>query len=112
MSLGKWCIFYGHRTEAGEFFTYDHRNDPYQAPGWGVQVVRYVDVRGKVCTLEQSGRYAYHPEYGTWCGHDGDGIAQYYINVMGHQKVILGTCMLKDDEWNEVKVQAAKWKPE
>lgn len=110
--IGKWCIFYGHCTGTGEFFTYDDASDPYHAPGWGVQVIRYVNRRGKVCTLEQSARYAYYPEYGTWCGHDEWGMGQYYINVMGHQKVIMGTSMLDDDEWNEVKAQAAKWKPE
>lgn len=108
----QWCIFYGDRDpETGLFRTYASPEDPFQADGWGVQIINYVNTRGKVRRLMGQPSYAYYPDTGTWSQHDLFGATLYFAHTKGPKQLLLGG-VISEEDWDAVKVQSAKWKPE
>jgi hypothetical protein len=106
---GKWQITYGWRTPEGPFFTYSSDQDPFLAPGQGVQVIRQVKKHGNLGSI--FGRDFYWLKDGVWYGSEIFGLWQY-LTEPGPKKVIFGQTMGDNDDFGECKSQAHKWVPE
>lgn len=108
MLSGKWEITYDWRDETGRFFTYTSDQDPFLAPGQGVQIIRQVKAHGTVGM--QYMRDFYWLKNGVWYGSEIFGLWQY-LTEPGPKKVIFGRTMDDNDEFTRVKIQAEAWKP-
>ncbi len=105
---GIWRIFYGERDGDG-WKSYGSDQDPFLAPGQGVQVIRQVNAHGRLGTIK--GRDFYWLRKGVWYGSEIFGLWQY-LTEPGPKKVIFGQTMSDNDEFGACKSWAHRWIPD